>query len=207
MASDSPSDNKLVVRVEDGDELGAKLLALGNRLKPVDDENFFFFEIVRELVDAVLTNYRQLRQSYVDRDYPRLAWACRNLLELTIFLKYVLLSESNARRFADDRLVDGCEIIGALRALELHYDPASSVGPLDGLLTGMRSQMAAEGVTSTKHLEVRNLAETVGHLPLCGSLFIVLVRLASLNSVLRPVSETGHRDREVCPQPASSKSR
>jgi hypothetical protein len=162
MASDSPSDNKLVVRVEDGDELGAKLLALGNRLKPVDDENFFFFEIVRELVDAVLTNYRQLRQSYVDRDYPRLAWACRNLLELTIFLKYVLLSESNARRFADDRLVDGCEIIGALRALELHYDPASSVGPLDGLLTGMRSQMAAEGVTSTKHLEVRNLAETVG---------------------------------------------
>jgi hypothetical protein len=73
MTSDSSSDNKLVVRVEDGDELCAKLLALGNRLKPVDDENFFFFEIVRELVDAVLTNYRQLRQSYVDRDYPRLA--------------------------------------------------------------------------------------------------------------------------------------
>jgi hypothetical protein len=58
MTNDSTPNNKLVARVEDGDELCAKLLALGNQLKPVDDENFFFFEIVRELVDAVLTNYR-----------------------------------------------------------------------------------------------------------------------------------------------------
>ena len=45
MTNDSTPNNKLVARVEDGDELCAKLLALGNQLKPVDDENFFFFEI------------------------------------------------------------------------------------------------------------------------------------------------------------------
>jgi hypothetical protein len=59
---------KPLIKVEDGDELATKLLQLGNELKPVDDENFFFFEIVRELVDAVLTNYRHLRQGFVERN-------------------------------------------------------------------------------------------------------------------------------------------
>jgi hypothetical protein len=37
------------------------------------------------------------------------------LLELAILTKYVLISEANARRFADDRLIDGCEIITSLK--------------------------------------------------------------------------------------------
>jgi hypothetical protein len=52
---------KPLIKVEDGDELATKLLQLGNELKPIDDENFFFFEIVRELVDAALTNLRSKR--------------------------------------------------------------------------------------------------------------------------------------------------
>lgn len=104
------TQTKPLIKVEDGDGLATKLLQLSNELKPIDDENFFF-EIVRELVDAALTNYRHLRQRFVESNYPSLAWACRNLLELTIFLKYVLASASNARRFGDDRLVDRVEMI------------------------------------------------------------------------------------------------
>lgn len=149
-------------RVEDGDELATKLLAIGNLLRPIDDANYYFFEIVRELVDASLTNYQELRRGYTESNYPLLAWACRNLLELTIFLKFVLLSGENARRFGDDRLIDGSELLRALRALELHYEPKASTAALNDALDRMIAQMSAEGVSASKHLEVRNLAEMVG---------------------------------------------
>ena len=155
-------EDKLAMRVKGGDELAAKLLEVGNSLKPVDDESYFFFEIVRELVDASLTNYQELRRGCVEGNYPLLAWACRNLLELTIFLKFVLLSGDNARRFGDDRLVDGLELVRALRDLELHYDAKASTVVLDTALNEMRAQMTAENVTANKHLEVRKLAELVG---------------------------------------------
>jgi hypothetical protein len=155
-------DEKLAMRVKDGDELAAKLLEVGNSLKPIDDDNYFFFEIVRELVDAGLTNYQELRRGFLESNYPLLAWACRNLLELTIFLKFALLSGDNARRFGDDRLVDGSELVRALRDLELHYDPKASTVVLDDALREMQTQMTAENVTANKHLEVRKLAETVG---------------------------------------------
>ena len=156
------NEGQLTVRVEDGDELAAKLLEVGNRLKPIDDENYLFFEVVRELVDASLTNYQELRRGFMEPNYLLLAWACRNLLELTIFLRFVLLSAENARRFGDDRLVDGSELICALRDLELHYDPKASTVALDHVLNQMQTQMNAENVTANKHLEVRKLAEMVG---------------------------------------------
>jgi hypothetical protein len=149
-------------RVQNGDDLAGKLLALGNSLRPVDVENAYFCQIVTELLDATLTNYRQLRQAYVDNNYPLLAWACRNLLELTIFLKYVLISEANARRFGDDRLIDGVEIFTALKELELYYDPAATTVPLDNAIAQMRAQMAAENVTESGHLAVGRLADQVG---------------------------------------------
>jgi hypothetical protein len=151
-----------MIRVENGDELAVKLLKIGNSLKPIDDENYFFFEIVRELVDASLTNYQELRRGFVEGNNPLLAWACRNLLELIIFLKFVLHSGDNARRFGDDRLVDGSELVRALRDLELHYDPNASTGILDDALDQMQRQMSTESITASKHLEVRRLAEMVG---------------------------------------------
>ena len=46
-----------------------------------------------------------------------LAWACRNLLEIAVFSKYVLLSEKNAMEFAADRLIDALEIGVTLKKL------------------------------------------------------------------------------------------
>jgi hypothetical protein len=91
-----------------------------------------------------------------------LAWACRNLLELAIFTKFVLISESSARRFAEDRLIDGCDIITSLRTLELHIDPQSDTKLLDDALSRMQAQMTAEGVTAKRHLATADLANTVG---------------------------------------------
>jgi hypothetical protein len=137
----------------------AKLGELGNALRPVDEENGWFFQIVFELMDASLSNYRQLRVGYIEDNSYLLAWACRNLLELLIFAKYVLISKGNARRFADDRLVDGCDIIRSLRTLELHIDSHSDTRLLDDALVRMQAQMAAEGVTARKYLTTGDLAD------------------------------------------------
>ena len=140
----------------------AQLKAFGNGLKPVDEKSTWFFQIVFELIDATLSNYDQLKIGYNDNNSHLLAWACRNLLELAIFTKYVLISEANARRFADDRLIDGCNIITALRTLELHINPNSDTTLLDDALARMQAQMTAEGVTAKRYLDAGSLSETVG---------------------------------------------
>ena len=134
----------------------------GSSLKPVDKKNGWFFQIVFELMDATVSNYHQLRIGYNDDNNHLLAWACRNLLELAVFTKYVLISEANARRFAEDRLIDGCNIITSLRTLELHINPKSDTKLLDDALVRMQTQMAAEKVIATKYLAVSSLAEIVG---------------------------------------------
>jgi Family of unknown function (DUF5677) len=139
-----------------------KLREFGNSLKPVDEAHGWFFQIVFELIDAALTNYDQLKVAYQADNNHLLAWSCRNLLELTVFTKYVLVSEANARRFADDRLIDGCEIIKSLRTLELFLEPTNETKPLDDALARMEAQMVKEGVTANKHLNSADVAKDVG---------------------------------------------
>lgn len=156
------STPQLPVPLNEADAIAQKLLAVGNSLKPVDDAHNYFFEIVHELLDAAIKNFSELRRGNVTGNLNLIAWASRNLLELTVFMKYVLRSGANARRFADDRLVDGCELIIALRDLEHHYDPSAPTPGLDDALKRMEDQKVAESVTATKHLETSALAREVG---------------------------------------------
>lgn len=152
----------LFVPLSHADALAQKLLSVGNSLKPNDDANYYFFEIVRELVDAAIKNFNELRRGYVASNLNLTAWASRNLLELTVFTKYVLKSGANARRFGDDRLIDGCELIIALRDLEHFYDPSAPTPGLDDALKRMEDQKFAENVAASRHLETSVLARDVG---------------------------------------------
>ena len=133
-------------------------------LKPIDetDCNYYFYEIVRELVDAAIRNFHELRRGYTSTNLHLTAWASRNLLELLVFTKYILQSGANAKRFGEDRLVDGCELLIALRKLERHYSPTTPTPRLDDALKSMREQMRVENVTALKHLETSELAREVG---------------------------------------------
>ncbi len=153
---------KPIINMESVEAVFTQFRGLGGSLKPVDEKNGWFFQVVFELMDATLSNYHQLRIGYTEDNNPLLAWACRNLLELAIFTKYVLMSEANARRFAEDRLIDGCDIITSLRVLELHIDPQSDTKLLDDALARMQAQMVAEGVTAKKFLATGALADIVG---------------------------------------------
>jgi hypothetical protein len=54
------------------------------------------------------------------------AWGCRNLLELSIFAKYVVRSPLNLNRFIDDAKVDSCQSADALLRLAQNTGPAST---------------------------------------------------------------------------------
>jgi hypothetical protein len=43
------------------------------------------------------------------------AWACRNLLELDIFTKWILQSDANAKRFVADVAIDRTELFESIK--------------------------------------------------------------------------------------------
>jgi hypothetical protein len=68
------SSRQLFVPLGDADTLVQKLLDVGNSLKPIDDTNYYFFEIVRELVDGAIKNFTELRRGYVAGNLNLIAW-------------------------------------------------------------------------------------------------------------------------------------
>ena len=135
---------------------------MGNALKPADLESGWFYHLIIDLMKASLLAYERLASYYVRHEYHLLSGACRNLLELAIITKYVLLSEADARKFCEDRLIDGVELLTALKKLELYYDPQCETSNLDLALKNFEDQMAAENVAMRKHLDLKDLAAKVG---------------------------------------------
>jgi hypothetical protein len=119
------------------------LATLDRRLRampaPSDEESGRFCDTMLVLVNAAKDNYGKLRGALTKDDQVHMAWACRNLLEIAIFSKYVLLSPENAAEFAGDRLIDGLQIGVALRKLEEDARKARLSAP-DGNHDGLQSQ-------------------------------------------------------------------
>lgn len=103
-----------------------------------------------------------------------MAWACRNLLEIAIFSRFVLISPEKAKQFTDDRLIDGPEIAKGLRKLE---EDARKLGsrlavqahlgqlPLDEMtgetLNKKQSALVASGKTHGLHLQSTVLGDRI----------------------------------------------
>ncbi|MFT4114221.1 DUF5677 domain-containing protein [Silvibacterium sp.] len=144
---------------------------------PTDESSGKFCHIMLVLVDAAKKNYRKLREALEVDDQIEMAWACRNLLEIAIFSRYVLISPDNADAFADDRLIDGLEIGIALKKLEQDARTARLSSPggkqaefpnsdepfdADQVITDFTNQLDIAGVTRRKPLSMADLAKTVG---------------------------------------------
>src|SRR5271154_4934068 len=81
---------------------------------PWNGSEDYTLDVAHNLLIAVLKQYRILRFGY-QRDTALEACACRNLLELDVCVRYVLKSESNARRFAGDVTLDGIDVFESLK--------------------------------------------------------------------------------------------
>jgi len=120
------------------------------------------YHIITAVGGATLRNYTTLRNAFVFDDQVMMAWSCRNLLELQLFTVFALSSKENAKTFADDRLVDGKQIIEKLIKLERYLDPTITSSPLDNLQNTMTQKAISEGITRTRFIDTRELAGQQG---------------------------------------------
>lgn len=121
----------------------------------------WFRHVLSRLSELTLREYKVLENS--DRESINYAaWSARNLLELDIFTSYVLVSEVNAKRFYDDRLVDADQLFTAFKDFQVHLNPQSDVSALDKILKLIAETKKKEGVTYTKFLQASELAKQVG---------------------------------------------
>jgi hypothetical protein len=121
----------------------------------------YILDVAHNLLNSVLKQYQNLKFGY-EKDTALEAWACRNLLELDIYVRYVLKSESNARRFAGDVTIDGIDIFESLKKWMEYVSPESKNLELNETLRLAYERRDAEGLKGKKYLNVRALAKEVG---------------------------------------------
>lgn len=130
-------------------------------LEQSDTEARWYRDLLLCLVNATLREHLNLKIGY-QRSTAFLSWACRNLLEISILAEYVSLSEGNARRFVDDRIIDGIEMFESFEAWYNFVDPQRHSPELDQILAKLRAQKARAGLTVRKSLRTNELAQRVG---------------------------------------------
>jgi Family of unknown function (DUF5677) len=128
---------------------------------PLDGRESHIFEVAISLLTSVAKQYRSLKFGY-EKDTALEAWACRNVLELDVCVRYVLKSEANARRFSGHVTIDGIEIFESLKKWMQRVSPEIETPELDETLPVGYERRAAEGLKDKKYLNVRELAEEVG---------------------------------------------
>lgn len=129
--------------------------------KVQSEEEGNFLSVVHGLCFAADQNYVAMREAYDDEDQVKVAWACRNLMEIAIYTIFALQSKKNAEEFAADRLIDGRDMVVALKQIVAELNPKQPDPDLDASLKIIDQNMTAEGVTRTHFLRISDLAKRV----------------------------------------------
>jgi hypothetical protein len=128
---------------------------------PTEPESGTFYHVTTGLSRAAIRNYWPLRRAHDDDAQDYLAWACRNLLELNVFMKCVLMSRDKALEFGGYRWIDGIQILECLDGLEQLLSPGTTHSFATQLLE-FRDKAAAEGCTQKRHLNAGEWAREIG---------------------------------------------
>ncbi|MGD0733127.1 MAG: hypothetical protein ABR956_17825 [Terracidiphilus sp.] len=127
------------------------------QLAPASNESWLLISLLKSARRA----YHHLRNGWqCDSTYT--AWACRNLLELRVFAKYIAASPENRKRFVCDLIVDSEEKSEALKNLAFRVTPELSLNyddPHPGIHRAMRDDLSFQG---GKYLSATQLAPQLG---------------------------------------------
>ncbi|SRR6266851_4466555 len=121
----------------------------------------FTLGLISVMLIAINREYEQLRLGY-DKNTVLEAWACRNLLEIAIFVKWALLLDANAKRLTADVAVDGTELFESMRTWLVYQEPSVNTTEIDETIRLGQVRRKLEGTTGESHLEVSALAKVVG---------------------------------------------
>ncbi len=82
----------------------------------------WFENVVTALLRGLVIEYEQLNTGYRE-SIRSMAWACRNLMEISIYTEYALRSEENAHELIDDMLMDVLDIFTSFKKWFTALDP------------------------------------------------------------------------------------
>jgi hypothetical protein len=143
------------------DQAFAEVRGLGVRVEECETDVVWFRELLAGLLNSTLREYRHLKLG-LRESTALLAWACRNLLELNIYVQYVLKSEANARRFAGERLADGMDIFDSFKAWAARNDPSLVTAAVDAALNLLIELKAQEESAPGRPMSTRYVSAEVG---------------------------------------------
>jgi hypothetical protein len=133
------------------------------------------------LLDAALREYDHLKLGLRHSD-PMVAWACRNLLEVHIWTRYVLASEANARRFVAERLNDGVETYDVFQTWLARNDPSLIPVGLDNALRDLADERSDAGMAETLPLRMKRVAADAGLADEYANMIRLTAKLAHPNA-------------------------
>jgi hypothetical protein len=111
-----------------------------------------------ELATECLSNSMELIRGIEEMSVSRCAWAARNLLELSYFIRYVAQSPENARRFHEDAMCDLKDVLKKLETLNpLAEAVAQNKAQLDQYMKIMEQVKDEDS-----YLKVAKLADSLG---------------------------------------------
>ena len=147
--------------VELVDEAFAEVRETGFRVQECRTDGAWFRELLVGLLNSTLREYQHLKLG-LRKSTPLLAWACRNLLELNIYVQYILKSEGNAKRFAQERLADGIDIFDSFKTWAARNDPSLVTPAVEAALNSLIELKAQEESAPQRALSTRYVSAEVG---------------------------------------------
>jgi hypothetical protein len=157
----------------------------------------WFQNCIESLYEALLREGRRLSEGVDASAISTTAWACRNLLELSICSRFVVSSKANARRFVDDVWNDTIETFVAFKGwLKLHGGDGSA---LDSLLAefGRGKTLMQDSRTNTS-LHIDQMAEAVGAADQYAHMNRVTSKLVHQTAFLVLMPPDDRHDRLLC---------
>lgn len=157
------------------DEAFASLRSFAAELRRSPAGAAWFRDLLAALLDAAAVEYQHLKLG-LRHSIAVLAWSCRNLLELNIYTQYVLRSESDAQRFARNRVSDGIDTFEAFQSWLARNDPSLVPPEVDAALRQLSELRAQEDepprLYSLKYLSAEvGLADEYAHMTrICAKL-------------------------------------
>jgi hypothetical protein len=152
----SPDDQRIMV-AEDNLVILEEWLSHVERLAPECNDSWLLVSLLK----STLRVYNHLRNGW-QSDSTYTAWACRNLLELRIFAKFITISSDNRKRFMGDLIVDCEQKTKALTKLAFLVTPELSTDyddPHPEIIQNMRNKLDFQG---KDYLSPMNLAKQLG---------------------------------------------
>lgn len=140
------------------DDAFAGLRAFGMELTAREG---WFPRLLIGLLNATLHEFQHLKLG-LRHSTAMVAWACLNLLELHIYTRYALASETNARRLAGERIPAAIELLDSYQAWLARNDPTLLPPGLEETIRAWIERRADAGLEDAPPLKLKRLSADAG---------------------------------------------